>query len=67
MRKNNDFDVVKYRSLIVGLFLTGITIILLYFVGQDEQISELDQVLVFITGITTIAALSAFANFSAIS
>ncbi|MCU0534621.1 MAG: hypothetical protein MUD14_12075 [Hydrococcus sp. Prado102] len=48
------------RSLVVGLILSGVTGILIYIVGGDKIISEFDQGLTFIIGLTTMGALSAF-------
>lgn len=47
----------------VGLLLSCMTGILLLIVGRDTVISEIDQGLVLISGMTTIAALSAFEQF----
>ena len=47
-------------SLAVGGFLTLLTAGLLFLVAQDSIASEVDQVLVLIAGMTTIAALTAF-------
>lgn len=48
------------RSLLVGLILTCFIGILIFLVSGDETISELDQGLTFIIGLTTMGALSAF-------
>ncbi len=55
MRKNR-----TVYSLAVGGFLTLLTAGLLFLVAQDSIASEVDQVLVLIAGMTTIAALTAF-------
>ena len=47
-------------SLAVGGFLTLLTAGLLFLVAQDSIASEVDQVLVLIAGMTTVAALTAF-------
>lgn len=53
-------DKDRQRSSIVGLILSCITGILIFIVSGDEMISELDQGLTFIIGLTTMGALSAF-------
>ena len=47
-------------SLVVGGFLALLTGGLLFLAAQDGIVSEIDQVLVLISGMTTIAALTAF-------
>ena len=47
-------------SLVVGGFLALLTAGLLFLVAQDRMTSEVNQVLVLISGMTTIAALTAF-------
>jgi membrane-bound lytic murein transglycosylase len=64
MKTNKTYQKLEYRSLIVGLILTCITGILLFFIGKDETISEFDLGLTVILGLTTIAALSAFQQYS---
>ena len=51
------------RSLIVGLILALITAYLLIVVGKNETLSGIDQVLLIIAGMTTIATLSALGSF----
>ena len=55
MRKNR-----AVFSLTVGGILTLITAGLLSLVAQDRMIPEIDQVLILIAGMTTVAALTAF-------
>lgn len=50
-------------SLVVGLLLTVITIVALGAVGKTAVLSPLDQVLLIISGMTTIAALAAFDHY----
>ena len=47
-------------SLVVGGLLSLLTAGLLFLVAQDSIASEVDQVLVLIAGMTTVAALTAF-------
>ena len=47
-------------SLAVGGFLSLLTAGLLFLVAQDRMTTEVNQVLVLISGMTTIAALTAF-------
>lgn len=60
MQKNKALQFLDYRPLIVGLILSFITGILVVIAGKDEVISEIDRVLILISGMTTGAALSAF-------
>ena len=53
---------VGFRSIVVGLILASATACLLFVVGT-ETTSGIDQVLIIISGMTTIAALSAFERF----
>lgn len=55
MRKNR-----AAYSIAVGGFLSLLTAGLLFLVAQDRMTSEVNQVLVLISGMTTIAALTAF-------
>ena len=55
MRKNR-----AVYSLAVGGFLSLLTGILLFLVAQDKIVPEIDQVLLLIAGMTTVAALTAF-------
>ena len=55
MRKNR-----AVYSLAVGGFLSLLTTGLLFLVAQDRMTTEVNQVLVLISGMTTIAALTAF-------
>lgn len=55
MRKNR-----AAYSLAVGGFLSLLTAGLLFLVAQDRMTTEVNQVLVLISGMTTIAALTAF-------
>ncbi|MBD2305966.1 hypothetical protein H6G17_10625 [Chroococcidiopsis sp. FACHB-1243] len=52
-----------FRSIIAGLILASVTAYLLIVVGKNETISGTDQVLIIISGMTTVAALSAFDRF----
>lgn len=54
---------VGFSSLIVGLILASVTAYLLVAVGKNETTSGINQVLLIISGMTTIAALSAFDRF----
>ena len=47
-------------SLVVGGFLALLTAGLLFLVAQDRIASEVDQILMLIAGMTTVAALTAF-------
>ena len=55
MRKNR-----AAYSLAVGGFLSLLTAGLIFLVAQDRMTTEVNQVLVLISGMTTIAALTAF-------
>lgn len=55
MRKNR-----AVYSLVVGSFLALLTAGLLFLAAQDGIVSEIDQVLMLIAGMTTVAALTAF-------
>ena len=55
MRKNR-----AAYSLAVGGFLSLLTAGLLFLVAQDRMTTEVNQVLVLISGMTTVAALTAF-------
>ncbi|NJK48220.1 hypothetical protein HC931_08580 [Candidatus Gracilibacteria bacterium] len=59
-----NIDKNNRRSSIVGLILSCITGILVFIVGSDETISEFDQGLTFIIGLTTMGALSAFHQYT---
>lgn len=52
-----------FRSIIAGLILASVTACLLIVVGKNETISGTNQVLIIISGMTTVAALSAFDRF----
>jgi high-affinity Fe2+/Pb2+ permease len=52
------------RSLLVGLILFCVTGILIFTVSSDETISEFDQGLTFIIGLTAMGALSAFHQYT---
>lgn len=52
-----------FRSIIAGLILASVTAYLLIVVGKNETISGTDQALIIISGMTTVAALSAFDRF----
>jgi len=52
-----------FRSIIAGLILASVTASLLILVGKNETTSGIDQVLLIISGMTTVAALSAFDRF----
>lgn len=52
-----------FRSIIAGLILASVTVYLLIVVGKNETTSGIDQVLLIISGMTTVAALSAFDRF----
>ena len=54
---------VEFRSIITGLILASFTGYLLVMVGKHETTSGTDRVLLIISGMTTIAALSAFDRF----
>jgi hypothetical protein len=59
------FQKSESRSLIVALILSCFTGILLFFISKDQIISEIDLALLFIVGMTTMAALEAFHEYFA--
>jgi uncharacterized membrane protein len=62
--ENESYQKLKYYILIVGLILTFIIGILLFVISKNETISEFEQGLFFIIGLTTMAALSAFKQYA---
>jgi hypothetical protein len=64
MKTSKTYRYSKHHSLIIGLILTCITGILLFFINKDTTISELDEGLFFIVGLTTMGALSAFNQYA---
>lgn len=53
----------SFRSLIGAIILTAITAYLLVVVGKSEPITGINQILIVISGMTTIAALASFKQF----
>lgn len=60
MTKNQIEIESKWSSVFVGVFLAAVTALMLGIVEKTEMTSGIDQVLVIISGMTIIAALSAF-------
>jgi hypothetical protein len=64
MKISKNYKDSEDYSLIVGLILTCITGILLFIINKDATISEFDEGLFFIVGLTTMGALSAFNQYA---
>lgn len=56
------FQPARNQSLISGLILVGITALLLFLARQTDATSSISQVFIIISGMTTVAALSALSQ-----
>lgn len=61
--ETKSFQKLEDRSLIIGLIISSIAGILVFLITRDETVSEIDRALLFLVGMTTIAALEAFHNY----